>query len=119
MRELMRLNVVRGTGKRANVPGYRVGGKTGTAEKVVNGRYADDTLLTTFLSTFPTDAPEYVVFVMIDEPKPSEATKGYATAGWNAAPTTGKIIQRIAPMLGVLPRRDQVNPFGEPVMVSY
>ncbi len=119
MRELMRLNVVRGTGKRADVPGYRVGGKTGTAEKVVDGRYDNDALLTTFLSAFPTDAPEYVVFVMFDEPQPSEATNGYATAGWNAAPTTSKIIRRIAPMLGVLPRGDQVNPFGEPVMVSY
>jgi len=119
MRELMRLNAVRGTAKRADVPGYRVGGKTGTAEKVVNGKYVDDLLLTTFVGVFPTDAPEYVVFVMFDEPKGSEATHGYATAGWNAAPTTGKIIKRIAPMLGVLPRGDQVNPFGEPVMVSY
>lgn len=119
MRELMRLNAVRGTAKRADVPGYQVGGKTGTAEKVVNGRYSKDALLTTFLGVFPTDAPEYVVFVMFDEPKPSEATHGYATAGWNAAPTTGRIIKRIAPMLGVLPRGDQINPFGEPVMVSY
>ncbi len=119
MRELMRLNVVRGTGKKANVPGYRVGGKTGTAEKVVDGKYDTDALLNTFLSAFPTDAPQYVVLVMIDEPQASEATRGNATAGWNAAPTTGNIIRRIAPMLGVLPRGEQVNPFGEPVMVSY
>lgn len=119
MRELMRLNAVRGTAKKADVPGYNVGGKTGTSEKVVNGRYSRTALLTSFLGVFPTDAPEYVVFVMFDEPKGTKATHGYATAGWNAAPTTGKIIKRIAPMLGVLPRRDQINPFGEPVMVSY
>ena len=119
MRELMRLNVVRGTGKKADVPGYLVGGKTGTGEKVVNGRYNDDFLLNTFLSAFPTDAPQYVMLVMIDEPKATKETFGFATAGWNAAPTTGKIIQRIAPMLGVLPRGEQLNPFGDPVMVSY
>jgi len=119
MRELLRLNVVRGTGKKANVPGYRVGGKTGTAEKVVNGKYDTDALLNTFLAAFPTDAPQYVVLIMIDEPQASEATRGYATAGWNAAPITGNVIRRIAPMLGVLPRGEQVNPFGEPVMVSY
>ncbi len=119
MRELMRLNVVRGTGKKADVPGYLVGGKTGTGEKVVNGRYKDGFLLNTFLSAFPTDAPQYVMLVMIDEPKPTKDTFGFATAGWNAAPTTGKIIRRIAPMLGVLPRGEQLNPFGDPVMVSY
>jgi len=119
MRELMRLNVVRGTGKKADVPGYLVGGKTGTGEKVVNGRYKDGLLLNTFLSAFPTDAPQYVMLVMIDEPKATKETFGYATAGWNAAPTTGKIIRRIAPMLGVLPRGEQLNPFGDPVMVSY
>ena len=119
MRELMRLNVVRGTGKKADVPGYLVGGKTGTGEKVVNGKYKDGFLLNTFLSAFPTDAPQYVMLVMIDEPKPTKDTFGFATAGWNAAPTTGKIIRRIAPMLGVLPRGEQLNPFGDPVMVSY
>ena len=69
MLKLMRLNVLKGTGKRANADGYRVGGKTGTAEKVVGGHYSTSTLLTSFLSTFPTDAPEYLVLVMLDEPQ--------------------------------------------------
>ena len=69
MLKLMRLNVLKGTAKRANAEGYRVGGKTGTAEKVVGGRYSTSALLTSFLSTFPTDAPEYLVLVMLDEPQ--------------------------------------------------
>ena len=69
MLQLMRLNVLKGTGKRAEAEGYRVGGKTGTAEKVVGRSYEGSALLTSFLATFPTDAPEYVVLVMLDEPK--------------------------------------------------
>jgi cell division protein FtsI (penicillin-binding protein 3) len=106
MLKLMRMNVVKGTGKRANAEGYRVGGKTGTAEKVVGGRYSNSALLTSFLSTFPTDDPQYVVLVMLDEPQRVAATKGYATAGWNAAPTVGKIVARIGPILGVQPKLD-------------
>ncbi len=106
MRKLMRMNVVKGTGKNADAPGYRVGGKTGTAEKVVKGRYSNSALLTSFLATFPTDDPQYVVLVMLDEPQRVAVTKGYATAGWNAAPTVGKIVARIGPILGVQPKRD-------------
>ena len=69
MLKLMRLNVLKGTAKRADAEGYRVGGKTGTAEKVVSGRYSTSALLTSFLAAFPTDAPEYVVLVMLDEPQ--------------------------------------------------
>jgi len=101
MRKLMRMNVVKGTGKNADAEGYRVGGKTGTAEKVVKGRYSNSALLTSFLAAFPTDDPQYVVLVMLDEPQRVAATKGYATAGWNAAPTVGKIVARIGPILGV------------------
>ena len=101
MLKLMRLNVLKGTGKRANAEGYRVGGKTGTAEKVVGRHYAATTLLTSFLSTFPTDAPEYLVLVMLDEPQRVAASSNQATAGTNAAPTAGKIIERI----GADPRR--------------
>jgi cell division protein FtsI (penicillin-binding protein 3) len=102
--KLMRMNVVKGTGKNADAEGYRVGGKTGTAEKVVKGRYSNSALLTSFLAAFPTDDPQYLVLVMLDEPQRVAATKGYATAGWNAAPTVGKIVARVGPILGVPPK---------------
>jgi cell division protein FtsI (penicillin-binding protein 3) len=104
MRYLMRLNVTKGTATKADAEGYQVGGKTGTAEKIVNGRYAKNRLMTSFLAAFPMDNPRYVVLVMLDEPKGSAETHGYATAGWNAAPLTGRIVRRVAPMLGVMPR---------------
>ena len=120
MLKLMRLNVLKGTGKRANADGYRVGGKTGTAEKVVGGHYSTSTLLTSFLSTFPTDAPEYLVLVMLDEPQRVAELSNQATAGVNAAPTAGKIIERIAPILGVAPRpEDEQRKFDAKVLASY
>mgnify|MGYP001231039558 CR=1 FL=1 len=106
MRYLMRLNAEKGTAGKAEVPGYLVGGKTGTAEKVVNGRYAKNKLLTSFTAVFPMDKPRYLVLVMLDEPKPTAETHGFATSGWNAAPTAGKIVERIAPMLNVAPRQN-------------
>lgn len=104
MVRLMRDNVLRGSGKRANAEGYRVGGKTGTAEKVVNGQYARHSLLNSFLSVFPSDDPQYVVLVTLDEPQRVEASNWNATAGVNAAPTVGKVVARIAPILGVQPK---------------
>jgi cell division protein FtsI (penicillin-binding protein 3) len=120
MLQLMRLNVLKGTGKRADAEGYRVGGKTGTAEKVVGRHYQGSSLLTSFLAAFPTDAPEYLVLVMLDEPKRVPETHNEATAGVNAAPTTGAIIKRIAPILGVAPKLpgDQ-RKFDEKVLASY
>jgi cell division protein FtsI (penicillin-binding protein 3) len=106
MRYLMRLNAERGTAKRAEVAGYYVGGKTGTSEKVVGGRYSKNKLLTTFTAILPADKPRYQVLIMLDEPQGLSETHGYATSGWNAAPTTGKVIARIAPMLGIEPRFD-------------
>lgn len=100
MRELMRMNVEKGSGKRAEVPGFRVGGKTGTAEKVVNGKYSSKVRFNAFLATFPVDNPQYVVLVFVDEPKPEEGQKS-ATAGLNAAPVVGNIIRRSASVLGV------------------
>jgi cell division protein FtsI (penicillin-binding protein 3) len=106
MRYLMRLNVEQGTAKRAEVDGFYVGGKTGTSEKVVNGRYAKDKVLTAFMGVFPADKPRYLLLVMLDEPKAAAETNGYATSGYNAVPAAGKIIARIAPLLGLKPRRD-------------
>jgi cell division protein FtsI (penicillin-binding protein 3) len=120
MLTLMRLNVLKGTGKRANALGYRVGGKTGTAEKVIGRHYSKSTLLSSFLAVFPTDAPEYLVLVMLDEPQRVEASEHQATAGLNAAPTVGKIVERIAPILGVSPRlpEDQ-RKFDDKILASY
>ncbi|HSD93284.1 MAG TPA: penicillin-binding protein 2 [Methyloceanibacter sp.] len=120
MLKMMRLNVLKGTGKRAEAEGYRVGGKTGTAEKVVGGRYSTSALLTSFLAAFPTDAPEYFVLVMLDEPQRVAASNNHATAGVNAAPTTARIVERIAPILGVAPRLEQdQRKFDAKVLASY
>jgi cell division protein FtsI (penicillin-binding protein 3) len=115
MRYLYRLNAEKGSGRRAEVPGYRVGGKTGTAEKVVNGRYSNDKRFNAFVAAFPMDDPEYIVLSIIDEPKPEKPGMG-ATAGSNAAVIVANIIRRSASMLGVKPDFGQKN---EPTLVSY
>jgi cell division protein FtsI (penicillin-binding protein 3) len=106
MRYLMRLNVEKGTASKADVKGYYVGGKTGTSEKVVAGRYSKTKLLNTFTAIMPSDKPRYQLMIMLDEPQGLPETYGFATSGWNAAPTAGKVIARIAPMLGIEPRFD-------------
>ncbi len=103
MRMLMRMVVEGGTGKQAEAEGYLVGGKTGTAEKATVGGYKKNALITTFVGAFPMDAPRYAVLVLLDEPHGNKATHGYAGAGWNAAPVLGRIVAKIAPMLGVMP----------------
>lgn len=109
IRSLMRLNALAGSGTRMNMyaNGYRVGGKTGTAEKVVKGRYAVGTNLNVFASGFPLDDPRYVMVIVIDEPKRESPTTG-TTAGWNAGEVTGRIVARVAPMLGISPDFGQV-----------
>ncbi|MEQ1943033.1 penicillin-binding protein 2 [Mesorhizobium sp. VNQ89] len=102
MRYLYRLNAEKGSGKRAEVPGFRVGGKTGTAEKVVNGRYSSDKRFNAFLAAFPMDDPQYIVLSIIDEPKPEKPGMA-ATSGLNAAPVVANIIRRAGVLLGVTP----------------
>jgi cell division protein FtsI (penicillin-binding protein 3) len=106
MRYLMRLNAEIGTARKADVKGYYIGGKTGTSEKVVNGRYSKKQVLNSFTAIMPADNPQYQVLIMLDEPKPLPETHGFITSGWNAVPTGGKVIARIAPLLGVAPRFD-------------
>jgi cell division protein FtsI (penicillin-binding protein 3) len=106
MRYLMRLNVEKGTAKLADVPGYYIGGKTGTADKVVNGRYSKTKVLTDFMAIIPADHPRYLLLIMLDEPKATPATHGFTTSGWNAVPVGGKVVARIAPLLGIEPRMD-------------
>jgi cell division protein FtsI (penicillin-binding protein 3) len=106
MRYLMRLNAEIGTAKQADVKGYYIGGKTGTSEKVVNGRYSKKQVLNSFTAIVPADNPQFQVLVMLDEPKAVPGTYGFITSGWNAVPTGGKVIARIAPLLGIEPRFD-------------
>jgi cell division protein FtsI (penicillin-binding protein 3) len=113
MRQLMRLVVTDGTAKKADIPGYLIGGKTGTAEKVsAQGEYDAHSLRTTFAAAFPMDNPRYVVLTILDEPKGIKSTYGFAASGWNAAPVTGEVISRIAPLLGVFPRLDSMQPLA-------
>jgi len=104
IRYLMRLNALEGSGSQANRAslGYRVGGKTGTAEKVVDGRYSSSKVTNFFASAFPMDDPRYAMLIMVDEPKRENPQSG-TTAGWNAGNVTGRIVQRVAPMLGIAP----------------
>ncbi|MBR0810759.1 penicillin-binding protein 2 [Bradyrhizobium diazoefficiens] len=106
MRFLMRLNAEVGSARKADVKGYYVGGKTGTSEKVVNGRYAKKRVLNSFTAILPCDDPKYHVLIMLDEPQALPETHGFITSGWNTVPTGGKVIERIAPLLGIEPRFD-------------
>lgn len=108
---LMRLNVLgpEGTGKRADVPGYRVGGKTGTAELADVGGYQKKAVISSFLATFPTDRAQYLTFVLLFEPEATIETNGQRTASTNAAPVTARLIARIAPQLGVMPAQTALS----------
>lgn len=103
LRSLMKLNAVEGSARRAAIDGYDIGGKTGSAEKVVNGRYAEGRLLTSFMGIVPASEPRYLFLTMLDEPQASPETAGYATSGWNAVPVTRSIMVRSLPALGLFP----------------
>jgi cell division protein FtsI (penicillin-binding protein 3) len=108
MRQLLRLIVIYGTGRKGDAPGYRVGGKTGTAEAAAAGGYDRSRNVATFAAAFPMEAPRYVVLAMLDSPQATKETYGFKTAAWNAAPVVGRVIARTGSMLGVTPddRRD-------------
>lgn len=108
MRQLLRLIVDLGTGRKANAAGFRVGGKTGSAEKPGAGGYSKSSVVATFAAAFPMDHPRYVIIAMLDEPQGTVATSGQRTAAWNAAPVVGRVVPRIGPLLGIMPddRRD-------------
>ena len=103
MRQLLRMIVSSGTGRKADAPGYRVGGKTGSAEKPSAGGYNKTSLVSTFAAAFPMDNPRYVVIAMLDEPQGNAESAGQRTAGWTAAPIVSKVVTRVGPMLGVVP----------------
>jgi len=106
IRQLLRLAVSKGTGGRANAIGYRVGGKTGTAEKPIAGGYDRKALISSFVGVYPMDDPKYVVFALLDEPKGTKETHGFAAGGWVAAPVVRNVILRTAPLLGVSPKEE-------------
>jgi len=118
MRRLMRLVVEHGTGTMAAAPGYVVGGKTGTADKVSGRHYAERKLLSSFVGVFPINDPKYLVLTMVDEPHPNKESHGYATAGWTVAPATSRIIERIAPLLGVQPVDESAPEVQRALMVE-
>jgi cell division protein FtsI (penicillin-binding protein 3) len=103
MRQLLRMIVVDGTGKKANVEGYRVGGKTGTSEKASAGGYSKSLTVSTFAAAFPMDNPRYIVVAMVDEPKGTASSGFQRTAGWTSAPIVSKTVMRIGPLLGIIP----------------
>lgn len=114
LRDLLRMVVIEGNAKQANVKGYRVIGKTGTSYKLnKNGTYGVEgkrARIATFVGAFPHQDPTYIVLITLDDPKPTQKTYGFATAGWNAAPTGGKIIERMAPILGIHADLDAEDP---------
>jgi cell division protein FtsI (penicillin-binding protein 3) len=103
MRKLFRLVVESGTAKQGAAQGYVVGGKTGTAEKNIHGHYEEKKLMSSFMGAFPMNDPQYAIFTLVDEPHGNKQSHGYATAGWTVVPATSRIIERIAPLLGVRP----------------
>ena len=114
MRGLMRLVVTNGTGRKAAAKGYIVGGKTGTTDKLAVRGYRKNATLSSFVGAFPMNAPRYIVLVMVDEPKGNKRTFNYATGGWVAAPAVGRVVQRMASLIGMAPDR-QPEPAKVPV----
>ncbi|MGE3968555.1 MAG: peptidoglycan D,D-transpeptidase FtsI family protein [Dongiaceae bacterium] len=117
VRQLMRLVVEVGTGRKADAPGYLVGGKTGTADKVSGHGYAANARMASFVGAFPINDPRYVLLVMIDDPKPNASSYGYATGGWVAAPAVGRIVQRMAPLLGIAPLPLTTEPVADSLLL--
>jgi cell division protein FtsI (penicillin-binding protein 3) len=106
-RHMLRQVVTEGTASLAEVPGYRLGGKTGTADKPkYTGGYWDDRVITTFAGAFPSERPEWVIVVMLDEPEVEVLGERRRTAGWTAVPVAAEIVARVAPLLGMRPDHD-------------
>lgn len=108
MKALFRLVVKGGTAKQAEVPGYLVGGKTGTADKLNGKKYSENARRASFIGVFPINAPRYLVLAMLDDPKATSKTYGYTTAGWNVAPMVGRVIAQMGPLMGVPPVESDV-----------
>jgi cell division protein FtsI (penicillin-binding protein 3) len=118
MRKLLRLVVTGGTGRMAHAPGYLVGGKTGSAEKIGTRGYRQKALVSSFVGAFPMTAPRYVVLAVIDEPHGTKKTFGYATGGWTAAPVVSRFISRAAPLLGIAPMDEESEDVQNALQIS-
>lgn len=114
MRQLLRLVVANGTAKKADIRGYSIGGKTGTAQKNIHGRYVNDKRIAIFVGVFPAYDPKYAVMVLVDEPHPNKTSYGYATAGWVAVPAAGRVIAEMGSILGMPPEFDEAD-ISEPL----
>ncbi len=119
MRKLLRLVVQRGTGRKAEVPGYLVGGKTGTAEKLVNGKYVKNRRVSSFFGVMPASDPKYVTYIMFDDPKGTKESFGFATAGWTAAPAVGRVFERMISLYGLKPVDEENEEVKEIINVNY
>ncbi|MBL0318277.1 MAG: penicillin-binding protein 2 [Alphaproteobacteria bacterium] len=119
MRKLMRLVVTDGTGSKANIKGYLVGGKTGTAEKASHGGYNHHAMLSSFVGVYPLNKPRYLVLVMLDEPQGNKETGGFATGGMTAAPLVGKIIEQMSPVLSIEPVDESSKTLQKAFYVDY
>lgn len=119
MLQIMRANVIGGSGKSANAPGLSVGGKTGTGEKYDPAirSYSTKKQVSSFAAVFPTSGPveakRYFVLILMDEPQGNAKTYGYSTGGWVAAPAAGRVIDRIAPFLGVERQNEIIKVVGD------
>lgn len=109
MRQLLRLVVSHGTARKADIKGYEVGGKTGTAEKNIHGRYEGNKRIAVFIGSFPIYDPKYTIMVLVDEPHPNKSSYGYATAGWVAAPAVGKVVAAMGALTAMKPEHDAVD----------
>ena len=118
MRKLMYMVVAQGTGRKAQVKGYEVGGKTGTANKILGRSYQKGNNMTSFVGAFPMSCPQYIILIMVDRPQAIKETYGFNAAGWNAAPIAGKVIGRIAPLLQVIPTSEgRLQPEANPMFI--
>ena len=119
LKKLLRMVVRFGSGSKAEVPGLFVGGKTGTANKVVNGAYSETERLSSFISAFPINNPKYTLYIMLDNPRPNKESFGYATGGWTSAPITKNVIERIAPLLNIAPDHENLEGIEKSLFVNY
>lgn len=120
MRKLLRLVVTNGSGKKANLEGLFVGGKTGTSNKLENGRYAQNLRLSSFMSAFPLHKPRFTILVMVDEPKGNKESFGFATGGWVSTPAASRIILRLANLYGIVPKTgEELDAINQQLYVPY
>jgi cell division protein FtsI (penicillin-binding protein 3) len=119
IRRLLRLVVEHGTGNKAAVPGYVVGGKTGTAEKNSRGGYSQHAKLSSFIAAFPINNPRFVILAVLDEPKGTKATGGYATGGMVAAPVVASVVSRMGPLYGMMPIDEESDAIKKALYIEY